>query len=108
MYITCKTIIGHAFPAVVAALTFEQPPLRLSVGEDGLDVDAHGSLGAVLAAHDGEAEALVPGALLERHGLDAEVLRGAAAAGERAELGRRLVEEKEEEKGRRYFTAKTN
>lgn len=70
--------------------TFVENALSLAVGEDGLDVDAHGALGAVLAADDGEAEALLAGTLLEADRLDAEVLlQVPPPPRKRAELGRR-------------------
>ena len=60
----------------------------MSGGEDGLDVDAHAALGAILAPDYGEAEGLVAGALLEPDGQDGELLTVAGVvAGQGAELG---------------------
>ena len=48
----------------------------LSLGEDGLDEDAHVALRRVPAAHDAEAQALLAGALLEGDSVQAVLMRG--------------------------------
>jgi hypothetical protein len=78
--------------SLLCSTTFNQFSYSLSVGKDCLHVDAHGPLRAVLAADDGEAEALQSGTLFKLDGLDAEVLlcppvQAAAAARKSAELG---------------------
>ncbi len=68
-------------------ITFKELPDCLAIGEDRFDVDAHRSLGRVLPAHNGEAQALVPRTFLEADRLNAELLtisvtgKGAEARG---------------------------
>ena len=60
----------------------------MSCREDGLDVDAHAALGAVLAPDYREAEGLLARSLLEPDGQDGELLTVArVVAGQGAELG---------------------
>ena len=73
-------------------LTLLQLSHGLTVGKYCLDVDAHGSLWAVLAPDNAKAQALVARALLEGHGLDGKVVTALARKG--AELGR-LLEKKD-------------
>ncbi len=78
-----KTGLDHTFNS---PLTFFEKPKGLSIGKDALDVDADGSLVGVLAAHHGEAQALVARALHEDDILDAVHL-ALSLAWQRAELG---------------------
>ena len=58
--------------------TFHEAPVLggLPRGQDGLDEDAHDSLGGVPAADNAEAQALLSGALLEHDGVEGAVAHG--------------------------------